>query len=70
MKLITMLLLCAGGLLFAPPSQTAGRRGIVPLRPTRAEVESLIGKPNFGRGQHYDGDGLRVKKAEAGEVCE
>ena len=47
MKLITLVLLCAGGLLLTPPAQTGGWRGIVPLRSTRADVERLIGKPNF-----------------------
>jgi len=48
MRYVTVLLLCLGGLLLTSfPPQKSGWRGIVPLHSTRADVERLIGKPNF-----------------------
>src|SRR5215218_2487899 len=69
MKLIVVLLLCLGGLLSTPPpSQNSGWRGIVPLHSTRADVDRLIGRPNF-RGELYDFEGERASIIYTREPC-
>jgi hypothetical protein len=69
MKFIITFLLCAGGLLFASSSsQGSGWRGIVPLHSTRADVERLIGKPNF-KYDLYDFENERVNVMYSGDPC-
>lgn len=48
--------------------QTAGWRGIVPLRSTRGDVERLIGKPNIEYGL-YDIANERVRISYSGDPC-
>ena len=68
MKLIVLLLLCACGLLSTASLQPAGWRGIVPLHSTRADVERIIGEPNF-KYDLYDFENERVSIMYSGDPC-
>jgi hypothetical protein len=58
-----------GGLLLtSSPPQKSGWRGIVPLHSTRADVERLIGKPNF-HSDRYDFEEERATILYTREPC-
>jgi hypothetical protein len=51
------------------PQEDKGWRGILPLHSTRADVEQLLGKPNF-EGGRYDYEGERVSIIYQIHTCE
>ena len=68
MKFIGVLVLCACALLLSQSPQTVGWRGIVPLHSTRADVERILGKPNF-KHELYDFDAERVGISYSNDPC-
>lgn len=69
MKFMLSLLLSACVLLFTPTqTPVSGWRGIVPLHSTRADVERLIGKPNF-KYDLYDIGNERVDIMYSSDPC-
>ncbi|MDQ3802536.1 MAG: hypothetical protein M3416_01580 [Acidobacteriota bacterium] len=69
MTIIKLLLLCVSVMLpTTAQSQAKGWRGIVPLHSTRADVERLIGKPNF-KYDLYDFEKERVSILYSSDPC-
>lgn len=69
MKDVKVLLLCLYLVLpVTVVSQTKEWRGIVPLHSTRADVERLLGKPNFD-GTYYDFENERASIIYSREPC-
>lgn len=69
MNIITAVLLCMSTPIFAAVlTQPKGWRGIVPLHSTRADVERLIGKPNFNHDL-YDFENERVDITYSNDTC-
>lgn len=69
MTSIKLLLLCVSVMLpIAAQSQAKGWRGIMPLHSTRADVERLIGKPNF-KYDLYDFENERVFILYSSKPC-
>lgn len=69
MNIITVILLCMLTPIFeAVSTQAKGWRGIVPLHSTRADVERLIGKPNF-KHDLYDFENERVDITYSSDPC-
>lgn len=69
MTILKLCLLCVSVMpLVAGQSRAKGWRGIVPLHSTRADVERLIGKPNF-EDDLYDFEKERAFIIYSGDPC-
>lgn len=66
--MLTKILLSCAMLFTMIAQQNVGWRGIVPLRSTRADVERLIGKPNF-KYDLYDFENERVDILYSRDPC-